>query len=57
MPFGLTNAPSLFQRLMQHVLMGLNPEDGQDSILAYIDIVLVFSRTLEEYLEHLVLGD
>ena len=26
MPFGLTNAPSVFQRLMQKVLMGLNPE-------------------------------
>ena len=25
MPFGLTNAPVVFQRLMQRVLMGLNP--------------------------------
>ena len=25
MPFGLTNAPAVFQRLMQCVLMGLNP--------------------------------
>ena len=27
MPFGLTNAPAVFQRLMDQVLMGLNPED------------------------------
>ena len=29
MPFGLTNAPAVFQRLMQEVLAGLNPEDGK----------------------------
>ncbi len=28
MPFGLTNAPSVFQRLMQRVLLGPNPVDG-----------------------------
>ena len=28
MPFGLTNAPSVFQQLMQKILMGLNPEEG-----------------------------
>ena len=53
MPFGLTNAPAVFQRLMQRVLMGLNPEDGPDYVTVYIDDVLVFSRTLEEHLEHL----
>ena len=53
MPFGLTNAPAVFQRLMQRVLMGLNPSDGEDFVAVYIDDVLVFSHTLEEHLEHL----
>ena len=53
MPFGLTNAPSVFQRLMQRVLLGLNPEEGPDFVYVYIDDVLVFSRTLDDHLEHL----
>ena len=58
MPFGLTNAPAVFQRLMQRVLSGLNPEDGPDFVSVYIDDVLVFSRTWEEHLQHVraVLG-
>ena len=53
MPFGLTNAPAVFQRLVQEVLEGLNPEGGPDFVSAYIDDILVFSRTLEEHMEHL----
>ena len=53
MPFGLTNAPGVFQRLMEKVLAGLNPDDGPDYVAVYIDDVLVFSRTLEEHLQHL----
>ena len=55
MPFGLTNAPLVFQRVMQRVLMGLNPEEGPDFVLVYIDDVhvLVFSRKLEDNLRHL----
>ena len=30
---------------MERVLAGLNPEDGPDFVLVYIDDVLVFSRT------------
>lgn len=45
MPFGLTNVPSVFQRLMQQVLMGLNPESGPSFVSAYIDDILVFLRT------------
>ena len=53
MPFGLTNAPAVFQRLMQQVLTNLNPAAGSDWVVVYIDDVLVFSRTLEEHLDHL----
>ena len=55
MPFGLTNAPSVFQRLMQQVLRDLNPEDGPDFVSVYIDDVLIFSRNLDEHLQHLQL--
>ena len=53
MPFGLSNAPAVFQRLMQRVLMGLNPQGGQAFVSVYIDDILVYSRTLEEHLTHL----
>ena len=53
MPFGLTNAPAVFQRLMQRLLMGLNPASGPDFVAVYIDDVLVFSPTVEEHLTHL----
>ena len=53
MPFGLTNAPGVFQRLMQCVLMGLNPEEGPDFVAIYIDDIIIFSRTLEDHIDHL----
>ena len=53
MSFGLTNAPGVFQRLMERVLAGLNPEDRPDYVVVYIDNVLVFLRTLEDHLEYL----
>ena len=52
MPFELTNAPSAFQRLMQQVLMGLNPESGPGFVSVYIDDVLIFSKTLTDHLKH-----
>ena len=55
MPFGLCNAPSAFQRLMNRVLCGLNPEDGPMFVAVYLDDVLIFSRTMEEHLVHLQL--
>ena len=55
MPFGLTNAPAVFLRLMQIVLMGLNPVGGKQFVSVYIDDVLVFSQSPEEHLEHLCL--
>ena len=54
MPFGLRNAPSVFQRLMQRVLAGLNPENGPDYVSVYLDDILIFSRTLEDHLKHLM---
>ena len=55
MPFGLTNAPSVFQRLMNRVLMGLNPADGPGFVTVYIDDVLIYSKSLREHLRHLEL--
>jgi len=53
MPVRLTNAPAAFQWLMQQVLMGLNPENGNLLVSVYIDDVLIFSKSLEEHLHHL----
>ena len=53
MPFGLKNAPAVFQRLMQRVFDGLNPEGGKQFLAVYLDDILVFSTTLEEHLAHL----
>ena len=53
MPFGLKNAPAVFQRLMQRVLMGLNPASGPDFVATYLDDVLIFSPSFEEHLIHL----
>ena len=55
MSFGLCNAPSAFQRLMNRVLFGLNPEEGPMFVAVYLDDVLIFSRTIEEHLVHLQL--
>ncbi|XP_075141571.1 uncharacterized protein LOC142217277 [Leptodactylus fuscus] len=49
MPFGLTNAPGTFQRLMEHCLGELNFE----SILIYLDDVIVHAPTFEEHLRRL----
>ena len=55
MPFGLKNAPATFQRLMQQVLMGLNPTDGTPFVSVYIDDIMIFSRTQEDHIRHLEL--
>ena len=53
MPFGLTNAPAVFQRLVQEVLEGLNPSGGPDFVTAYLDDILIFSKTLQDHMQHL----
>ena len=45
-PFGLTQAPAYFQMLVNKVLEGL------DFTFGYLDDVLVFSKNMEEHLQH-----
>ena len=49
MPFGLTNAPATFQREMNRILL---PLIGK-CLFVYIDDIVVYSKSLEEHLEHL----
>ena len=49
MAFGLCNAPATFQRAMQVVLEGLT----WDSVLVYLDDVIVLGQTFEEHLDNL----
>jgi len=49
MPFGLTNAPAVFQSFINHVLRKfLNI-----FCVVYIDNILIFSDSKEEYARHL----
>jgi hypothetical protein len=47
MSFGLRNAAQTFQRFIDDILRGL------DFCFAYLDNILVFSRTLEKHEQHL----
>ena len=47
--FGLVNAPSLFQRIMDLVLVGLSWE----SCLVYVDDIIVMAPTFEQHVERL----
>jgi len=48
MPFGLHGAPATFQRLVDEVLRG-----AQDYAAAYIDDIVIYSKTWEEHVQHL----
>jgi hypothetical protein len=49
MPFGLCNAPATFQRMMNDILRDFLHK----CMIVYLDDVCIYSRTLEEHLEHL----
>lgn len=49
MPFGLCNAPSTFQRLMQRIF----GDQQCQSLLLYLDDIVVFSSTFRQHLERL----
>ena len=51
MPFGLTNAPATFQRLMNSCLGDLQNK----FCLLYIDDIVIYSKTVEEHLQHLTM--
>ena len=48
MPFGLTNAPASFQELINDTLR----EYLDDFVVAYLDDVLIFSKTYKEHVQH-----
>ena len=45
MPFGLTNVPATFQIMINHVLK----EYLDQFVITYLDDILVYLKTLEEY--------
>jgi hypothetical protein len=49
MPFGLCNAPATFQRMMNDILRDFLHK----FVTVYLDDVCIYSRTLEEHLEHM----
>lgn len=51
MPFGLCNSPSTFQRLMERIF----GDQSFQSLLLYLDDIIIFSSSFEEHLQRLEL--
>lgn len=49
LPYGLSNGPSTFQCLMERIFS----DESFQSVLLYLDDVIVFSSTVEQHLERL----
>ena len=49
MPFGVTNAPSTFQRMMNMLFK----DELDNFVLVYLDDILIFSKTLEDHIQHI----
>lgn len=49
MPFGLCNAPATFERLMEHVLRGLQWK----TCLIYLDDIIVMGKDMDDHLKNL----
>lgn len=49
MPFGLCNAPATFQRCLELIFRGLQWQ----TILIYLDDIIIFSSDIDEHFHHL----
>lgn len=49
LPMGAMNSPSAFQRAMDLVLGSLKWQ----SVMCYVDDLIIFSRTIEEHIQHM----